>query len=857
MPLPVPNLDDRDFARLLQDAKSLLAARSPEWTDLSPGDPGTTLLELFAYLTETLLYRVNRAPEKAYAEFLNLIGVRLEPPASASTVLTFSVAGDAAADVVVPRGTRVSTGRGGADGPVFVTGEDGVLGGGQRVVHVVAHHGEAIAGELLGLGTGGPGQSLRVMRAPITLPTGDDFDLVVGVEVDPAQLTERVPARELGGKTFRIWTEVNHFGGPADDDADRHWYVVDRWSGTVTFAPAARVKDRQGAGLSAAPVTLAEVPPVGREIRAWYRVGGGATGNVAAGSLTTMKDPIRGVQVTNPEAATGGRDAETLENAMVRGPQSVQSLDRVVTARDYERAAIAANGSVSRARAVTRAELWTGSTPGQVQVFLVPSADPGVVAGLDQAGVRALLTGHPLERVHAELSIRQPMGTSVAVGWAGLKAVRVSAQVAVHRAEDRSAVAERLTRRLRLALSPIPGEGASGWAFGEELRVATMYDLLQSERGVRYVSDLRLEVEDVPTDVTAVVPDAHQASTFYCASDARIFRTVNDADGWELVATVPGERFECLAVLPGRPGLVAATTREDENEKSALYTSADNGDTWERVAAYDFHVEGLAMGVVDGVPCAFLATDQGLFRHPLRAGGTSERVTVDESDPAMGCYDVACVVDPGGALRVLVALQQLRGVAWSAAAGHSGTFAQAGLTGIDVRVLAPLELGTRRFVYAGAYATGAQEGEGVRRIELRGEELDEQGWQEVAAQWQGGSCLGLALMGETVIAATARKGVAVASGGAEGGTWRVPLVECGLPLREQGGGFESVTCVAVADRPPVLAGGPRGAFRSASGRTWSSVSDAVFTERVTLPSTWLFVGGEHDLQVTYDDPRRT
>ncbi len=852
MPLPEPDLDDRRFTDLLRDAKGMLVGRCPEWTDLTPGDPGVTLLELFAYLTETLIYRVNRAPGKAYAQYLNLIGVRLQPPASASAELTFRRTTQAGSRVLVPRGTRVATGRGGADGPVFVTALDLALEAGQREARVVAHHGETVAGELVGRGTGAPGQSVRVSRAPITLPTGDDLDLVVGVEVDPDELHERVPAREFEGRTYRVWSEVNHFAADGADDLDRHCYVVDRWSGTVTFAPAARLV-RDGA-LTTAAIPLAAVPPAGREIRAWYRIGGGSAGNVAAGSLTAMKDPIRGLEVTNPQAATGGRDAETLQNAMLRGPQRVHSLQRVVTAGDYERAAIAASGAVSRARAVTRAELWTGSTPGQVQVFLVPSADPGAVATLDEEGVRALLTDHPLQRVHDELSRRQPMGTSVRVGWAGLKAVRVRAQVVVHRAEDRAAVQRRLAERLRLALSPVPGGGAGGWAFGEELRVATMYDVLQRERGVRYASDVRLEVPDVPTDVAAIVRDAHQPHTWYCASTDRVFRSVNDADGWERVATMPGEQVERLAVLPGRSGVVAATARPTDTEASALYASDDNGDSWHRLAAFEFHVEGLALAVVDGVPSAFLATDQGLFRHPLVRGSTAERVTVHESDPAAGCYAVACVVDPGGSLGVMVAMQQLRGVVWSGDAGRSQTFTTVGMVGVDVRVLQVHEAGTRRFVFAGAYAVGEAEGDGVHRLELRGGRSDEQGWQEVADSWRGGSCYGLALVGESVVAATDRAGVAVADAFGRD-AWRVPLVECGLPLRETGRGFEPVRSAAVGSTPLVLAGGPRGVYRSADGRTWSLASSPVFTERVTLPPSWLFIGGEHELSVVYDESR--
>ena len=152
MPLPIPNLDDRDFDRLVADAKALIAARSPEWTDLSPGDPGVTLLEVFAYLTDTLLYRVNRIPEKAFVQFLELIGVRVMPPSAASADLVFSLSAPATSEVIVPRGSRVATARSDADSPVFATADDARIAVGEQTATVRAYAGEVVDGEQLGNG---------------------------------------------------------------------------------------------------------------------------------------------------------------------------------------------------------------------------------------------------------------------------------------------------------------------------------------------------------------------------------------------------------------------------------------------------------------------------------------------------------------------------------------------------------------------------------------------------------------------------------------------------------------------------------------------------------------------------------
>ncbi|HZF08743.1 MAG TPA: baseplate J/gp47 family protein [Thermoanaerobaculia bacterium] len=73
MTLVLPNLDDRTYGDLVAEAKSLLPSLAPEWTDFNPSDPGITLIELFAWLTEMLLFRVNRLPEANLRTFLTLL----------------------------------------------------------------------------------------------------------------------------------------------------------------------------------------------------------------------------------------------------------------------------------------------------------------------------------------------------------------------------------------------------------------------------------------------------------------------------------------------------------------------------------------------------------------------------------------------------------------------------------------------------------------------------------------------------------------------------------------------------------------------------------------------------------------
>ena len=69
-----PNLDDRSFQDLVDEAKRLIPRFCPEWTDHNVSDPGVALIELFAWMTESMIYRLNRVPDKTHITFLDMIG---------------------------------------------------------------------------------------------------------------------------------------------------------------------------------------------------------------------------------------------------------------------------------------------------------------------------------------------------------------------------------------------------------------------------------------------------------------------------------------------------------------------------------------------------------------------------------------------------------------------------------------------------------------------------------------------------------------------------------------------------------------------------------------------------------------
>lgn len=124
MPLPVPQLDNRSAQDIVDEAKGLISKYCPEWTDHNVSDPGVALIELFAWMTELLLYRANQVPEKLYIKFLELLGLTLTPPAAAQAPVTFYLSAAQPDDVEIRAGTEVATVRTEVSDAILFTTKD-------------------------------------------------------------------------------------------------------------------------------------------------------------------------------------------------------------------------------------------------------------------------------------------------------------------------------------------------------------------------------------------------------------------------------------------------------------------------------------------------------------------------------------------------------------------------------------------------------------------------------------------------------------------------------------------------------------------------------------------------------------
>ena len=126
MPVTSPRLDDLDYQKIEAMLKARIPVVAPEWTNHNDSDPGITLIQLFAYLSEQVGYRLNRVPEKTYVEFLKLVGIELRASVAASTLMAFFLAKPERATMAsLPAGTQIKGN--GTDGKPLVFETDAGL----------------------------------------------------------------------------------------------------------------------------------------------------------------------------------------------------------------------------------------------------------------------------------------------------------------------------------------------------------------------------------------------------------------------------------------------------------------------------------------------------------------------------------------------------------------------------------------------------------------------------------------------------------------------------------------------------------------------------------------------------------
>ena len=606
MPLEPPDLDDRTFEDIFEELKSLIPRYTPEWTDHNEHDPGITMLQLFSYLSEIMMYRLNRVPEKNYIEFLRLIGEELKPAEPAQANLTFSLKlSDTEAStktITFPKGTQVTAQ--GADGeeiifetdielnsfaasikqiavydttghvdetslcqtqdaffyafgtnaktgsmlyigldkaippgevvktrfelytqdlpsvgahcaldeaylfPSVTTGweywdgssfaqlsvlEDGTRGFTQsgdlqfispsvmasrinspldtndeeifwlrcsfeeghyeiaprieavRTNTVSASNAVTISDEILGGSDNLPNQSLRLYNCPVLFGT-----LILQVDE---------------GRGFETWIEVTDLN--ASGTLDKH-YTLKRENGTVYFGDGIKGKIPAG-GYNNIKASV-------------YRYGGGSSGNVAADAISELKSTISEVDtVTNPEASTGGRDEETLDEIKLRAPRELKVRNRAVTNTDFETIALGTPGiRVEKAKAL---ELfhpdYPGSEiPGAVTVIVVPYSEDK----------KPYPSENFIKTVCYHLNKHRLLTTELHVMAPCYEEISVEASVITDVNFSPGNVKLDILNRLATFLHPLKGgPDGNGWEFGRTVYYSEVFEEILKLSGVARV----------------------------------------------------------------------------------------------------------------------------------------------------------------------------------------------------------------------------------------------------------------------------------------------------------------------------------------------------------------------------------
>jgi Baseplate J-like protein len=444
---------NRDYASLVASMLDLAALKLPEWTDRSENDLGRLLIELFAYTGDVLLYYQDRIANEAFLataierrsviDLLALIGYTLATPAPATAELTLTVPNDAPTPLRIEVGARFAT-QAAPGKPAIefiylpVTGtalEIPRTGSGSPKTLSVTISGvnaTRITHEILGVSTGQANQSFRLTQRPVLLPRDPDSQEYLQVEVDR-------------GSGFEVW--------------QRRGTLLYSLSRDSHFTVQINADDE--AELLFGDGRYGQIPPLASPIRATYLVGGGAAGNVGANTITVVKSGVNlSTKVTNPQAASGGADRESIESARRQAPRVFRSMQRAVTAEDYRALAETVPG-VARAIAVARS--WN-----YVDLHIVAAGNPDLT---DDLRARLLRYFDERRMVTTLVSVRSPIFVAIAIAI-----VELGVEPTFYREDVQRRVEESLAALFEI----------DRLSFGQAFYLSKVYEAIEEVPGVAF-----------------------------------------------------------------------------------------------------------------------------------------------------------------------------------------------------------------------------------------------------------------------------------------------------------------------------------------------------------------------------------
>lgn len=475
----------RDYESLLQAMRERVREKLPEWSDSSSeADMGNVLLEAFAHMGDILSYYQDRIAGESFLgtaqtrrsiiQHLRLIGYTLGTAAPAAALLTLLIPFqeyDGPAIVVIKKGDAFAT-KSQRDQPSvrFEYVSDVALAldcatlrsttdpatrqryryygldpysaqaaGSLRRVGIPVEEGRLVLSERLGVSDGTANQRFPLAHPRLILrPSGQD-------QLANRDLTLLV---EYGGQITR-WRLRESLAFSGGDDPDFVVAIDEDDRATVSFGDG----------------TFGATPPEGAVIKASYRVGGGAQGNVAARTITTIASApqlsLIGASVINVAPATGGDDRESIEHAVLQAPAVFRARKRAVTSADYE--ALARNyQGVGRVRAV--ADSWA-----TVTLYVAP-AGGGPLSDSLRTGLLAYFED------------KRPLTTRIEIAGVDYVPIYVTAKLGIDAYYDREEVRSRVQAaagRL-LAFERVD--------FAQTIYLSKFYEAIEAIEGISYVT---------------------------------------------------------------------------------------------------------------------------------------------------------------------------------------------------------------------------------------------------------------------------------------------------------------------------------------------------------------------------------
>jgi predicted phage baseplate assembly protein len=309
--LPEIMLDDVRFQELVSEARTRIVRHSPEWTEHNVSDPGITLIELFAWLTEILSYRINRIPERLHLALLELVGVRPAAPQQAHVDLRFLLAGSGGA--AIPAGTEVASPRT-ADGEliVFQTDEELTI----PVAHLSAYAIER-GGQMTAVPVkDGVAEPAAAAAQPFGSPPVLDDALLFGFEEAIAGLVVRLEI-DCSRAQARHPDATEPMLTWESPGSDGEWY------------PATVVGDETGAFLLGGGAITVEVPTEAAPVKLtgkamhWLRCRVIPRGEAGSGTRYTQGPSVSSVRAEVVGGVVGAHHAATVLEELIGSSEGI------------------------------------------------------------------------------------------------------------------------------------------------------------------------------------------------------------------------------------------------------------------------------------------------------------------------------------------------------------------------------------------------------------------------------------------------------------------------------------------------------------------------------------------------------